>query len=123
MFADLFKHNVKAVVDAGGEVEIAFLGEKALRSFVSYVPNEWGCTHELEITVTASPKFGSGHTYVQDGVFRIALERKGEELTRKRCAYTECPGVKSEVRLFKMKDVEGFGGFLRFGAAIYNTRH
>ena len=61
MFADLLKHKVKAVVDAGGEVEIAFLGEKALRSFVSYVPNEWGCTHELEITVTASPKFGSGH--------------------------------------------------------------
>ena len=56
-------------------------------------------------------------------MLRTALERKGEELTRKRCAYTECPGVKSEERLFKMKDVEGFGGFLRFGAAIYYTRH
>ena len=129
MFDDLFKYKVKssdlkAVVDVSKEVEIAFLSEEALRSFVTHVPDEWGCAHELEdeITVTVSPMFGSGHTYVQDGVLRTALERKGKVLSGKRCVYTECPGVENGVRMFKMKDVEGLGGSLRFGAAVFKVQ-
>ena len=130
MFVDIFKHRVnrsdlKAVVDVGKEVEILFLSEEALRSFVTHVPSEWGCSHELDddVTVTVSPMFGSGHTYVQDGVLTTALERKGKVLSGKRCEYAECLGVENGVRMFKMKDVKELGGSLRFGTAVFKVQY
>ena len=130
MFEEIFKFNIsssdlKAVVTVGKKVEISFLSERALRNFVAVVPEQWGCTHELEddVTVTISPMFGSGHTYVEDGVLRTALERKGKVISGKRCVYAECPNVENGIRMFKMKDVEGLGGSLRFGGAVFRVQY
>ena len=130
MFEEIFKFNIsssdlKAVVTVGKKVEISFLSERALRNFVAVVPEQWGCTHELEddVTVTISPMFGSGHTYVEDGVLRTALERKGKVISGKRCVYVECPNVENGIRMFKMKDVEGLGGSLRFGGAVFRVQY
>ena len=87
------------------------MSEEALRSFVTHAPTEWGCVHELndDVTVTVSPKFGSGHTDVQDGVLRTARDTKGKVLSGKRCEYAECRGVENGMRMFKMRDVKGLG--------------
>lgn len=89
----------------------------------NWAPETEGLVNEGEVIVTITPRTGRGHAFIPDNVVTAALQRHGEIVMGRRCAWPEYPSIENGRRQFVMKVNNPIGSSLRFGVASFSVTH
>ena len=116
---------VRAVINGPKGLEVTFLKESSLLSFLEKAPTDWGVSSEIsqEVVVTLAPKVGSGHATVADSAVWGALSKFGKIKEGRRLFYSDFPHIENGVRQLKMKVEKSLPGSIHFGRAGFQLQH
>ena len=93
---------VRSAVPVNGSVEVCFVDQESLVSFLAVAPEAWNIKSELkqEKLITIIPQVGEGHSQVSDQAMSAAMATYGKVIKGRRLFFREFPNIENGTRQF-----------------------
>ena len=118
---------VCSAVLVNGSVEVCFVDQDSLISFLAVAPEAWNIKSELkqEKLITIIPQVGEGHSQVSDQAMSAAMSTYGKVVKGKRLFFREFPTIENGMRQFitEPKRHVTIPSSIRFGKAGFRISY
>ena len=118
---------VRSAVPVNGSVEVCFVDQESLVSFLAVAPEAWNIKSELkqEKLITIIPQVGEGHSQVSDQAMSAAMATYGKVIKGRRLFFREFPSIENGMRQFiiEPKRHVTIPSSIRFGKAGFRISY